>query len=120
MKERFDLLHYKIRRINYFHTAGIKQVLNAVASTDAGLPQRVFSYFPFGKSSITEDWKIRLRRQRKLVLPPIRTSRKTSGIMNICVKSYHLALCFWRMEINKESQCTEQNCMWSIQIMTKG
>lgn len=54
MKERFEVLHYEISRIDYFHTAGIKQVWNAIAFSDVGLSQRVFSCFNFGKSGFTE------------------------------------------------------------------
>ena len=54
MKEKFDRLHYKIRRIKYSHTTDIRQVWDVAASRDADLSQRVFSYIPFGKSNITE------------------------------------------------------------------
>lgn len=49
------MMHYKMRRIHYFLTAGIKHTWEAAASGDAGLSQRMFSYFPFGKSNITDD-----------------------------------------------------------------
>lgn len=52
---KFDMMHYKMRRIHYFLTAGIKHAWEAAASGDAGLSQRMFSYFPFGKSNITDD-----------------------------------------------------------------
>lgn len=39
MKEKIDMLHYKIRRINYFHNAAIKQMWDVAESSDAGLSQ---------------------------------------------------------------------------------
>lgn len=55
MKEKFDRLHYKIRRIKYSHATDIKQMWDVAAFSDADLSQRVFSYIPFGKSNISED-----------------------------------------------------------------
>lgn len=68
MKERFDILHYKISRIDYFHTADIEHVWNVAVFSDAVLSHRVFSYFPLGSSGITEGGKSHKRSKRSLCI----------------------------------------------------
>jgi hypothetical protein len=47
IKAKFDPLYYTIWKINYFHTAGIKQTWNTTTSTNAGLPYKLLKIRPW-------------------------------------------------------------------------